>query len=91
LLAGRYEQALECAARALREEPTYPAALRTKAVACVHLDRIDEAQEAVRQLLEVQPWNTLARTQELYGRLFGSQQTAAIYVEALRRAGMPEE
>jgi TolB-like protein/class 3 adenylate cyclase len=90
LLAGRYEQALDWADRALREEPTYPAALRTKAIACAHLDRIEDAQEAVRHLLGLQPWNTLARTQQFYARLFGSQ-AAAIYVEGLRRAGMPEE
>jgi len=89
-LAGRYEQALDWSLRALREEPTYPTALRTKAIACAHLDRIDEAREAVRQLLDLQPWNSVARTQQFYARLLGPQ-AAAIYVEGLRRAGMPEE
>jgi tetratricopeptide (TPR) repeat protein len=91
LLAGRYEQALDWADRALREEPTYPTALRTKAIACAHLDRIEEARETVRHLLDAQPWNTLARTAQFYAGLFGSQEAAAIYVEALRKAGMPEE
>jgi len=90
LRAGRYEQALDWSLRALSEEPTYPTALRTKAIACAHLDRIEDAREAVRQLLGLQPWNTVARTQQFYGRLFGSQ-GAAIYVDGLRRAGMPEE
>jgi len=89
-LAGRYEQALDWSLRALREEPTYPTALRTKAIACAHLDRIEEAREAVRQLLDLQPWNSVARTQQFYARLLGPQ-AAAIYVEGLRRAGMPEE
>jgi adenylate cyclase len=90
LLAGRYEQALGWADRALREEPTYPAALRTKAIACAHLDRIEDPREAVRHLLSLQPWNTVARTAQFYARLFGSQ-ASAIYVEGLRKAGMPEE
>jgi hypothetical protein len=75
----------------LREQPTYPAALRTKAIACALLDRIEEARKTVRQLRDVQPWNTLAQTQEFYVRLFGSEEAGAIYVEGLRKAGMPEE
>ena len=90
LRAGRYEQALDWADRALGEQPTYPAALRTKAIACAHLGRLKEAREAVRQLLDLQPWNTIARTAQFYARLFGSQDAAAIYVEGLRKAGMPE-
>jgi tetratricopeptide (TPR) repeat protein len=91
LFARRYEQALDWSVRALLEEPGYPAALRTKAIACAYLDRIEEAREAVRQLLDAQPWNTLARTGQFYARLFGSQEAAAIYVEGLRKAGLPEE
>jgi TolB-like protein/class 3 adenylate cyclase len=91
LLARRYKQALDWADRALREEPGYPAALRTKAIACAHLDRIEEARETVQQLLDAQPWNTLSRTREFYARLFGSEEAGAIYVEALRKAGLPEE
>ena len=47
LFSGRYDQALDWAERTLREDPGYTGALRTKAVACAHLDRIDEAREAV--------------------------------------------
>ena len=90
LFARRYEQALEWSVRALSDEPGYPAALRTKAVACAHLDRIEEARETVRQLLDAQPWNTVARTTRLYARLFGSPETAMVYVEGLRKSGMPE-
>jgi TolB-like protein/class 3 adenylate cyclase len=90
LLARRYEEALDWSVRALREEPGYPTALRTKAIACAHLDRIEEAREAVRQLLDAQPWNTLARTAQFYARIYGSQEAAAIYVEGLRKAGLPE-
>jgi adenylate cyclase len=91
LFARRYEQALDWSVRALSEEPGYPTALRTKAIACAHLDRIEEARDTVRELLDAQPWNTLARTAQFYARLFGSQEAAAIYIEGLRKAGLPEE
>jgi len=91
LFARRYERALEWSVRALSEEPGYTAALRTKAVACAHLDRIEEARETVRRLLDAQPWNTVARTARFYARFFGSPDTAGVYVEGLRKSGMPEE
>ena len=91
LLARRYERALEWSVRALSDEPDYPPALRTKAVACAHLDRIGEARETVRQLLDTQPWHTVTRTARFFARLFGSPDAAAVYVEGLRKAGLPEE
>jgi adenylate cyclase len=91
LFARRYDQALDWSVRALSEEPGYPAALRTKAIACAHLGRIEEARETVRELLDAQPWNTVARTAQFYARLFGSQEAVAIYVQGLRKAGLPEE
>jgi hypothetical protein len=33
---------------------------------------------------------TATRTARFYSRLFGSEEAAAIYVEGLRKAGMPE-
>jgi TolB-like protein/class 3 adenylate cyclase len=59
LVAGRYEQAVDWADRTLREEPGYGGGLSVKAVACAHLDRIDEAREAVHQWIEFQPWQTI--------------------------------
>ena len=53
--AGRYEQALDWADRTLCDEPSYRAALVSKAIACAHLNRIDEARSALSQMIEVQP------------------------------------
>jgi TolB-like protein len=90
LVAGRYDEALDWADRTLREEPGYSGALRSKAIACAHLGRIDEAREAVHQLIEAQPWQTIARNRVFYSRVYPPE-IAEIYVDGLRKAGLPEE
>jgi len=90
LVAGRYDQALDWADRTLREEPGYSGALRNKAVACAHLGRIDEAREAVHQLIEVLPWYTIAGARVLHSRLYPPE-IAEMFLHGLRKAGLPEE
>ena len=89
VVAGRYEQALDWANRTLRAE-RYTFALRVKAVACAQLHRIDDAREALSQLLELQPWYTVTRARVFYSRIFGPE-IAAVFVDGLRKAGLPEE
>ena len=88
--AGRYEEALEWVEQISHAEPDYMTALLAKAVVCVHLDRIEDARAAVSQLLEGQPWHTVARTQRLLTRSHGPEY-AARSADALRKAGLPEE
>jgi adenylate cyclase len=88
LVAGRYEEALDWAERTLREEPGYRGALRSKV--CAHLDRIEEAREAVRRWIESQPGLTIARFEAWWSRVWSSERLA-IYVDGLRKAGLPEE
>jgi len=73
----------------LREEPGYAGVLRTKAIACAHLDRIDEAHAAVGQWIEAQPGLTIERYKAFWSRSF-SPEVMAIAVEGLRKAGLPE-
>ena len=61
LTAGRFEEAVDWAERTLREEPGYRVAIVAKVVACAHLDRIGDARAALSQLIESQPWLTIAR------------------------------
>ena len=89
VVAGRYEQALDWANRTLRAE-RYTFALRVKAVACAQLHRIDDTREALSQLLELQPWYTVTRARVFYSRIFGPE-IAAVFVDGLRKAGLPEE
>lgn len=86
LIAGRYDDALDWAEQALREEPDYSGALRVTAVACAHLDRIEEAREAIRHLLQVQPWLTVASLLRMV-----PPQAQEMHAEGLRKAGLPEK
>jgi TolB-like protein len=87
--AGRYEDAIEWADRALAAQPDYRPALRTRVISCVYRQRIDEARDWLARLLEVDPGLTIARVKasappfqtELLNR----------YIEGLRKAGLPEE
>jgi adenylate cyclase len=87
---GRYDEALEWADRSLHDHPDYVAALRNKIVSLVHLDRIDEARHTLQRLIELIPHLTIATlTQMTPGGLAaaGGEQ----YLEAFRKAGLPEE
>jgi Flp pilus assembly protein TadD len=88
--AGRYEQTLNWVERTLHVEPGNMTALRHKAALCARLDRIEEARTAVRQLLEAQPWLTVARSQRVLSRILGPE-LAAMHADALCKAGLPEE
>jgi hypothetical protein len=59
-------------------------------VACAHLGRVAEAQEGLERLLQLQPRLTIARYNASYATVH-SPQTHAMYVDGLRKAGLPEE
>jgi hypothetical protein len=47
-------------------------------------------RDGLEQLLELQPGLTIAQYNIMYGTVF-SPQILAVYVEGLRKAGLPEE
>jgi TolB-like protein/class 3 adenylate cyclase len=89
LAAGRHEEAVEWADRALHENPRATAVVEYKAAACGHLGRVDDGRECVRRLRELRPWSTIASVKELIGA-HTSPKVLAIYIEGLRKAGLPE-
>jgi len=90
LAIGQYQEALEWADLCCREYPRYMPALRIKVVCCAHLGQTDEAGKAVKQLLAVDPKSTIARfTTNLTG--YYPPSIVDVFVEGLRKAGMPEE
>jgi TolB-like protein/Flp pilus assembly protein TadD len=89
LVAGRYEEAADWADRTLRQAPGHTITLLSKAVACVHLDRIKEARAAVSEVREVQPWLTIAWIRAAATRY--PPELRARYTDGLRKAGMPEQ
>ena len=91
LFAGQYEEAVEWADRALHERPNFDPAIGVKVVACVHLGRIDEARRWLKLRLELQPGLTVAEWKSRAAVRFASPEILALYVEGLRKAGLPEE
>jgi tetratricopeptide (TPR) repeat protein len=90
LAAGQYELAIEWAERSLREMPRNALALRVEVVACAQLDRIAEAQAALSRLLLLQPDLTIAGFRAYAASNFAPK-LLALYIDGLRRAGLPEE
>jgi adenylate cyclase len=90
LAARQYEQAIEWSDRSVREMPRNALALRIKVVACAQIDHISEARAALLQLLQVQPGLTISGFRA-YARSNFAPEILAIYVDGLRKAGLPEE
>src|SRR5262245_40936724 len=88
--AGRYEETIEWADRSLREEGTFLVALRVKLAACGLLERYEEGNRAVTRLLELHPGLTVAGLKVYLSRML-QPEVVALYVEGLRKAGLPEE
>jgi TolB-like protein/Flp pilus assembly protein TadD len=86
----RYEQALDWAEQTLREEPDYRGALTNKAVASAHLGQTEQARATVRQMIQARPGLTIAQWSAFWSRVF-SPEKMSIYIEGLRKAGLPEE
>jgi adenylate cyclase len=90
LLGGRFETAIECADRALRDQPRVGIALRVKIAANAHLGRLDEARADLGRQLAIDPKLTIAGY-----RAFMAPAVAPgvldLLVTGLRLAGLPEE
>jgi adenylate cyclase len=90
LAAGQYEAAIEWADRSVREMPRNALALRIKVVACAQIDRLAEARSALSRLLQLQPELTVSGFRAYVASNFAPE-LLAVYVDGLRKAGLPEE
>jgi TolB-like protein len=90
IAAGRFEQAIEWADRALRDRPRFIVAIRAKIVANAHLGRLDEARKDLARMLALYPGLTIAGY-----RAFIAPSTVPevidLMIAGLRLAGLPEE
>ena len=91
LVAGRYDEAVDWADRCLHEQPRHTSAIRIKVASCAHLGRIEEARDWLGRLLELQPGLTIAGWKASYAPSNLSPPILAVYMEGLRKAGLPEE
>ena len=89
LAAGRYEEGLRWAEESLRENSGMTA-LRLKLTLCGHLGRHAEARASLHRVQELHSEPTIAGV--LRGLPKGiAPEIAALVVEGLRKAGLPEE
>ena len=89
LAAGHLEAAIEWADRALHAQPRMPAVVAIKAAACAHLGRSADASACIKRLRELHPGATI-RGGETFAKQF-SPEVFAVWIEGLRKAGLPEE
>jgi TolB-like protein len=86
--AKRYDQAAAWARKAIQENPNSSTPYRTLAASCVHLGRLEEAREAMRHVLELEPDLTIAGFQRTYP--VARYANLEDYLDGLRKSGMPE-
>jgi TolB-like protein len=101
--AGRYDEAVSWAKMALREQgdawpgstPVHPGrpdshvALRIAAASCALAGRDEEAKRLVARLLEIDPLLRISNLKNVLGP-YRQPEHVAKYVDALRKAGLPE-
>jgi tetratricopeptide (TPR) repeat protein len=87
--AGRYDESLSWATKALREQPNLATALRVAAMANVLSDRMVEARAVMACLREVDPALRLSNLDRV-APPFRRPEDRERYTESLRKAGLPE-
>jgi adenylate cyclase len=85
---GKYEKAIELAKKGLRDNPDQIGIYNTLTACYSALNRIEEAHNTVDEILRINPDFSL----EYYSKTlpYKNQETLNKYIEALRKAGLPE-
>jgi TolB-like protein/class 3 adenylate cyclase/tetratricopeptide (TPR) repeat protein len=87
-IAGRHEDGMSWAQKALQESPNYHPALRVLAASSALAGRLDDAQKAIARLRELDPDFHVSDLRDLTP--LRRPEHFARYVEGLRKAGLPE-
>lgn len=88
--AGRYHEGIASEEQVLRERPNVSPALRFLAACHASLGELDEAREAITQVLRLSPGSSIKR--DVYGQVaYARASDRERYADALRKAGLPEE
>jgi TolB-like protein/class 3 adenylate cyclase/tetratricopeptide (TPR) repeat protein len=86
---GRYDEAVSCAAIALRDDPDHQPALRIGAACNAVAGRLEQAQKAVARLLQLHPTLRVSNLKNVLGP-YRRAEDLSLYEQGLRKAGMPE-
>ena len=87
--AGRYDEAISWATKALHEQPNWATALRAAAMANALSDRMVEARAAMACLREVDPALRIGNLDRVVAP-FRRAEDRGRFIESLRKAGLPE-
>ena len=87
--AGRYDEAVSWAAKAVHEQPNWTTALRVAAIANALADRMVDARSAMARLREVDPTLRLGNLDRVAPPLRRPEDRVR-FIESLRKAGLPE-
>jgi adenylate cyclase len=88
--AERYAEGVTAEEQALRVRPNVSPALRVLAACHVGLGQMDQAKEAVAEVLRLVPESSIKR--DVYGQVaYARESDRERYAAALRKAGLPEE
>jgi adenylate cyclase len=90
LVARRFSQSIDWADRSLREQPRYASVYRVKAIACAHLDRVEEARECARHILVLQPAFTISGWVRIYGASYARRKRWRCAWTACAKRGCPK-
>ncbi len=89
LSAGNFEQASDCARRAIDCNPAFPDAHATFAVASAHLGHADDARAGLDEFMRLMPGLTVGDDRLI--RPFRRPADRERFLEGLRKAGLPEK
>jgi len=87
-LAGRYDEACRWAERSYREQPYFMSNLRMAAASNALLGRLDEARKFIARALQLDPEMRISDLKKRFPSF--RPEDLSRYVDALRKAGMPE-
>src|SRR5262245_29619373 len=87
--AGRYDEAISWATKALHEQPNWATALRLAAIANALSERMVEARAAMARLREVDPALRLGNVDRVAPPVRRTEDRVR-FIENLRKAGLPE-
>jgi Flp pilus assembly protein TadD len=87
--AGRYDEAITWATKALHEQPNWATPLRAAAMANALSDRMVEARAAMACLREVDPALRLGNVDQVAPPVRRAEDRVR-FIEGLRKAGLPE-
>jgi TolB-like protein/Tfp pilus assembly protein PilF len=87
-LASRYDMALSCAEKAMRDNPTFLLTICISAASHALAERLEPAQRAISRALECDPDLHASNLRDLAP--FRRAEDLAMFAKGLRKAGLPE-